>query len=206
MSGLLITWEGLDRVGKTTQLRLVADWLRGEVREVVTVREPGGTPFGEKLREVLLREADAVSSLAEFLAFAAARAELMETVVLPALARHAVVLMDRFIDSSVAYQAFGRGVELDVVQTVNRAATRGRMPDLTIWLKGEPFGDSEGVDRVEGRTPAYFRRVEAGYRWLSEQEPERWVVLDARQDPAVIFEAERARIRQILIQKGGDPR
>ncbi|MCY0900054.1 MAG: dTMP kinase [Firmicutes bacterium] len=204
MRGLLISWEGLDRVGKTTQLMRVARWLEEEVGELLTVREPGGTPFGEAVRDVLLHQVEAGSNLAEFLAFAAARAELMEMVVLPALSRGAVVLMDRFIDSSVAYQAFGRGVDLDLVQNVNRAVTHDRVPDLTIWLRGEPFG-GQGPDWLERRQAEYFQRVESGYAWLSRKEPTRWFIVNSRQDPDVIFEILQTRIRSILPAKGGSP-
>jgi dTMP kinase len=195
--GLLVALEGLDGVGKTTQIERLGAWLRERGLATCAVREPGGTPFGEALREFILHRVDAQSALAELLTFAAARAELMEVVVRPALAEGAVVLMDRFIDSSIAYQAFGRGLATDVVRTVNEVATQGQRPDLTIWLKGHPFALQRDADRLETRDAAYFRRVEAGYAWLVEQEPERWLVIDSQQPPDVIFDVLRSRIGQI---------
>lgn len=194
--GLLVTLEGLDGVGKTTQIERLQRWLVPHT-DVLAVREPGGTPLGELLRDVVLHRAEAESGIAEFLVFAAARAELMASVVVPALERGVVVLMDRFIDSSVAYQAFGRGLAVETVVTVNRIVTGGRVPDLTVWLKGQPFATEEH-DRVEQRDSAYFARVEQGYAWLHEQEPERWLVVDSRQDPEMIFRTIAERMRQML--------
>ncbi len=203
-SGLLVSLEGLDGVGKTTQIARLKEWLEGQVAEVMTVREPGGTALGEALREVVLHRAEAGSAIAEFLVFAAARAELIETVVLPVLSRQGAVLMDRFIDSSVAYQAFGRGLDPQTILEINAIVTQGRTPNLTIWLKGEPFPSGE-ADRLEQRDQEYFRRVESGYAWLADREPERWLILESRQDPDVIFDAICRRI-DIVLQgmKGGE--
>ncbi len=195
--GLLISLEGLDGVGKTTQIERLHVWLQERVQEVLCLREPGGTEFGEMLRQLILHGAEVSSGLAEFLVFAAARAELMETVVLPALSRGAVVLMDRFIDSSVAYQAFGHGLDPDVVMEINRLVIKGCTPDLTCWLRGEPYALDSG-DRMEVRGADYFRRVEQGYAWLSEQEPERWLVINSRQNPDIIFDTVTTRINLLL--------
>lgn len=195
--GWLISLEGLDGVGKTTQVHRLGEWLDSRGIEAVAVREPGGTPFGESLRELVLHRAEAHSAMAELLVFAAARAELMDTVVQPALDRGGVVLMDRFVDSSVAYQAFGHGLDVESVQMVNRLATRGRQPDWTIWLEGAPFIQS-AADRVEQRGPSYFARVNAGYRWLVQQEPERWTVIDSRQNPDIIFDTLRRQIDGLI--------
>nr|WP_207711675.1 dTMP kinase [Sulfobacillus harzensis] len=182
----MVTLEGLDGVGKTTQIERLKSWLQDKV-EVLAVREPGGTALGEALRNVILHRVEAGSALAEFLVFAAARAELMHQIVLPALTRGAVVLMDRFIDSSVAYQAFGRDLSVEAVMTVNRIATQGRTPDLTVWLRGQPY-ETGSPDRLEQRDLAYFARVEAGYEWLVRQDPERWLVVDCRQPADVVFD------------------
>jgi dTMP kinase len=196
-SGLLVSLEGIDGVGKTTQIERLCAWLSRRVDEVVAVREPGGTPLGEALRELILRRVEAQSSLAEFLVFAAARAELVETVVLPALARGAVVLMDRFVDSSVSYQGFGHGLDVSTVDQINRVVCQGRRPDLTIWLKGKPFATTE-VDHVEERDAQYYARVEQGYQWLVHEEPQRWLVVDSRQSPDVVFDQLRVRIERLL--------
>lgn len=202
--GWLISWEGLDGVGKTTQMARVRDWLTCRGVETVAVREPGGTPFGEALRDLVLHRVEAGSAMAEFLAFAAARAELMDNIVLPALAAGVIVLMDRFIDSSVAYQAFGHGLDVEAVRTVNRIATRGREPDWTKWLKGEPFL-KDSADRMERRGAEYFSRVEHGYAWLVQEAPTRWIVIDSRQNPDIIFDTLRTHIEEmILADRGGD--
>lgn len=201
-SGFLVSLEGLDGVGKTTQIERLVSWLARSQTEVLTVREPGGTPLGEALRQVVLHQIEAKSGLAEYMVFAAARAELMETVVIPALSRGGVVLMDRFVDSSVAYQGFGHGLNIDTILDINRVVVAGRLPDLTIWLRGEPFPTVE-ADRVEQRDHEYFRRVEAGYAWLSEREPERWLVLDSRQNPDIIFDTLKTRIIHMLDREGG---
>ncbi|PSR21598.1 MAG: dTMP kinase [Sulfobacillus acidophilus] len=196
-SGLLISLEGIDGVGKTTQIERICAWLRDRVDEVLAVREPGGTPLGEALRELILQRVEAQSSLAEFLVFAAARAELVETVVLPALARGAVVVMDRFIDSSVSYQAFGHGLAVKIVDQINRVVVHERTPDLTIWLKGDPFPMAR-ADRVEERDAQYYARVEQGYQWLVQQEPQRWLVVDSRQSPDEVFGLLQERIETLL--------
>lgn len=202
-SGLLVSLEGIDGVGKTTQIERLCGWLEPQVGEVLAVREPGGTPLGEALRDLILRRVEAGSHLAEFLVFAAARAELVDTVVSPALSRGAVVLMDRFIDSSVSYQAFGHGLDLDTVDHINTLVVHGRKPDLTIWLRGQPFATND-MDRLEQRNTAYYARVEQGYLWLVEKEPQRWLVVDSRQHPDRVFEALKARIETLLHDiKGG---
>ena len=195
--GLLISFEGLEAVGKTTQIERLRLGLKKRVPEVLALREPGGTAFGETLRQFILHRAQAQSPLAEFLVFAAARAELMETLALPALSRGAVVLMDRFIDSSVAYQAFGRNLDPHEIMAINRLVTRGRSPDLTCWLRGESF-DLETGDLVERRSAEYFHRVEQGYTWLSRQEPQRWMIINSRQNPDIIFDTVMTRINLLL--------
>ena len=202
--GLLISFEGLDGVGKTTQLTRLKDWFNDRRQEVLAVREPGGTALGEALRQLVLHRVEASSALAEFLTFAAARAELMESVVTPALERGAVVLMDRFIDSSVAYQAFGRGLDRDTVMYINQVVTQGRKPDMTIWLRGEPFPTSE-ADHMEQRTREYFERVDAGYQWLAEEDSERWLIVDSRQDEDAIVQVLQTHIELLMrSHRGGE--
>lgn len=198
--GLLVTLEGLDGVGKTTQLERLRTWLSPQ-REVLAVREPGGTELGEALREVILHHIDVQSAVAELLVFAAARAELMHDVVRPALNRGAVVLMDRFIDSSVAYQAFGLGIPVETVMTINRVATKGQRPDLTVWLKGDSYLMDQ-TDRLEKRDREYFTRVHEGYDWLSHEEPDRWLVIDCRQSVDAIFHQIAASITARLNHEG----
>src|SRR5919199_943340 len=157
---VFITFEGLDGSGKTTQTELLAQALRDTGREVVTTREPGGTPLGEQVREVLLRGDDA-SPWAEAALFAAARAELVERIIGPALDRGAIVVCDRYLDSSLAYQGIARGLGVDRVLELNLPAIRGRLPDRTYLLLVDPDESARRVggetDRI-GREDANFRR------------------------------------------------
>src|ERR687886_1865228 len=177
---MFITFEGLDGSGKTTQTELLARALRETGREVVTTREPGGTPLGEQVREVLLRGDDA-SPWAEAALFAAARAELVERVIAPALDRGAVVVCDRYLDSSLAYQGIGRGLGVDRILELNLLVIRGRLPDRTYLLQIDPEESvrriGEGGDRIEREDVDFRRRVGDAYRVLARTFPERieWV-------------------------------
>ena len=179
---LFITFEGLDGSGKTTQVELVARRLEAEGREVVTTREPGGTPLGEGIRELVLN-GSRISSWAEAALFAAARAELVERVIAPALERGATVLCDRYIDSSLAYQGIARGLGVDRVLELNLHATRGLLPDRTFLLLIDPEeslrrrgGDR---DRIEQEGDDFRARVDDAYRQLAELFPRRVIPVDA---------------------------
>jgi dTMP kinase len=207
--GWLITFEGIEKVGKSTQVARVAAWLQGMGRAVRVVREPGATALGEQIRRLVLHELDLHEPLAEYLLFASARAELMTTVVLPALSAGTTVLMDRSVDSSVAYQGFGRAVSLDIIAAVNCWVTQGRQPDVTYWLDagpgGKPLGALDTDDRVEIRDAAFFARVQAGYRQLWQRERQRISRIDATGTPDEVFQ----RIQQDLLRRGigaADPR
>src|SRR4051794_33886246 len=134
---MFVTFEGIDGSGKTTQAALLADWARGHGHEVVAVREPGGTAIGERIRELLL-DGPEMGAWAEATLFAAARAELAERVIRPALLRDAWVVCDRFVDSSLAYQGMARGLGAEAVRDLNVAATGGLAPDLTFVLQVDP--------------------------------------------------------------------
>lgn len=185
--GFLVSFEGIDGVGKSTQMERMRAYLTRQQWTVDVFREPGGTAFGEALRNTILHQFEPESALAEFLVFAAARAELMETSVLPALSRGHLVMMDRFVDSSVAYQAFGRGLDRGVVMAINQHATQGREPDLTLWFRGEPF-THEIEDHMERRADTFFQKVLAGYDWLEENSPQRWERVDASGSEDQVFE------------------
>lgn len=183
-SGCFVTIEGGEGVGKTTLLAALADRAREAGLDVVVCREPGGTPLGERLRDALLRAGgDAPDAHAELLVFAAARAQLVAEVIRPALDRAALVVCDRYADSTTAYQHFGRGLPRATVDAVNAAATGGLTPDLTLLLDLPP---SEGLrragragDYMERENLAFHERVRAGFAALAQAEPERWRVLDA---------------------------
>ncbi|MCY0881240.1 MAG: dTMP kinase, partial [Firmicutes bacterium] len=194
--GVLISFEGLDGVGKSTQIARVAQWLKSHgIMDPVVIREPGGTPLGEALRDMVIKEVQAHSALAELMVFAAARAELVDTVIAPALRAGRVVLADRFIDSSVAYQGYGRGLAIETVQTVNRLAVREYVPDMTIWLKGRSFlGAGSTRDLIEQRSADFFARVEHGYRCLAQKDAARWRIIEANQPPCRVFEQIVAQI------------
>lgn len=202
---MFITFEGPDGSGKTTQLRLLAAWLRAQGRDVLTVREPGGTAMGESVREILLQTRTggaAMDARAELLLFCASRAQLMVERILPHLAQGGVVLCDRFADSTLAYQGYGRGLDLGLLRTVLDFATRGRWPDRTLYFDLEVeeslarrAGDGE-VNRLDAESLDFHRRVRAGYLDLAAREPQRWVTIDARQSiDAVETVVQRAVMR-----------
>ncbi|MFL5780979.1 MAG: dTMP kinase [Thermoleophilaceae bacterium] len=179
MAGLFVTFEGIDRAGKTSQARRLVEAL-GE--EAVAVREPGGTAVGERVREILKDPATAIGPEAEALLFAAARAELCREVIRPALEAGRTVVCDRFLDSSLAYQGAGRGLGIDEVREINRLATAGLVPDLTILLAIDPAAAlrrSGETDRFEGEGDELQRKVAAAYERLAEAEPGRFRRVDA---------------------------
>jgi dTMP kinase len=174
---VFITLEGIDGTGKTTQLELLALWLREQGFDPLTVREPGGTPVGEKIRALLLFTEDGPqTAAAELLLYAAARAELVTTVIKPALDSGRIVIADRFSDSTRAYQVWGRGLEPQWVEQVLAGAVGGLRPDLTLLFDLSPTVAlsrvSEG-DRLEQESLDFFTRVRQGYLSLAEKEPDR---------------------------------
>lgn len=184
--GLLITFEGGDGAGKSTHIRFLAQVLEERGVEVVSLREPGGTRIGEKLRRMVLNPGnDDLSDQAELLVFEAARAQLVAEVVKPALDRGAVVLCDRFTDSTIAYQAFGRGLSLDFVRRANEFACQGISPDRTILLTAGGAGSSikratrRGADRMERSGQQFFDRVAAGFADLAQNDPQRIRVVES---------------------------
>jgi dTMP kinase len=183
MAGLFVSLEGIDRSGKTTQARLLADALGAGA---VVVREPGGTPVGERVRELLKDPEVEIAPEAETLLFAAARAELVGRVIRPALERGEVVICDRFLDSSLAYQGAARGLGLEEVARVNELATGGLVPDLTILLTIDPDRAAARAgepDRFEGEGHALQRAVGEGYERIAAAEPGRIVRIDADRPP-----------------------
>jgi len=183
--GILLTFEGLDGSGKSTQMELLAEGLRAAGYDVLTTREPGGTPLGEAVRAILLDPARAgMTARAETLLYAAARAELVETVIRPALDAGRVVLCDRFIDSSMAYQGYGRGLQVEDVLTLNVWATECLFPDLTVVLfvdERERAGRATGApDRLEAEELSFFERAGEGYRRLAADHRHRIKLIDSQ--------------------------
>ena len=201
--GLFIAFEGGEGTGKTTQARLIAIWLREQGFEVVTTHEPGATKVGMRLRALLLDTAHAgMSPHAEALMYAADRAEHVASVIEPALARGAVVITDRYVDSSLAYQGTGRGLRSAEIAKLNSWATGGRMPDLTILLDMPPEAGlgrrTRSADRLEAEPPEFHRRVRAGFLALARAEPSRYLVLDASRPVGEVTREIKDRIRQVL--------
>lgn len=177
--GLFLSLEGGENSGKTTQADLLAKHLTSRGAQVVHVREPGGTEVGEQLRQILLDPRnEQMAPEVEVLLYAASRSQLVRTVIGPAVERGCAVISDRYIDSSIAYQGYGLGLDLDWIRDINCWATGGLMPDLTILLLGSACGVCEPGDRIEGRPATYHDRVAQGYRDLASDDPERFLVID----------------------------
>lgn len=180
--GLFITFEGGEGSGKSTQARLLKERLEREARTVVLVREPGGTPLGEEVRRLLLHRETELTPQTEMLLFLAARAELVRRVILPALERGDVVICDRFSDSTLAYQGYGRGLDLDEIRRLDSWATGGLLPDLTVLLDVPVEVGHErnraGEDAFEREDDAFHQRVREAYRALAKEQPGRWLVLE----------------------------
>jgi dTMP kinase len=182
---MLITFEGIDGCGKTTQAALLAEQLRNDGIEVLHLREPGGTELSEQVRTLLLNKdyTHPLASEAELLLFAASRAQLIHEVIKPALERNAVVILDRFTDSTIAYQGFGRGIPLGFIEHVNRLATADIEPDLTFLLDiplavASDRRASSGKDRIENETETFYNHVIQGYMYVAQHHTERVNVID----------------------------
>ena len=177
--GLFITFEGIEGCGKSTHSKLISEYLKNLGYPLVYTREPGGTKLGEAVRRVLLNSNGIqISNLAELLLFEACRAEIVKEVIRPALGGNFIVISDRFSDATVSYQGYGGRVDLAVIKTLDRIATNGLVPDLTILLdidtpEGLKRARIKGTDRMEKKGLSYHKRVRAGYLKLSKQNPDR---------------------------------
>jgi len=196
IAGKFITFEGGEGAGKSTQLTRLAERLRASGEGVLSLREPGGTPFGEKMRDVLKQPGSVIQPAAEALLFAACRAQLVADVITPALAGGQVVLCDRFIDSTVAYQSGGRGLDRGLIESANRLACGPLRPDLTILLDLDPASglgrasvrDHGQADRFEVLGAVFHQEVRAVYHALAKEEPARFFVVDASRPAETIAE------------------
>jgi dTMP kinase len=198
---MFLTFEGVDWSGKSTQAELLAGWLREQGRTVLSTREPGGTPVGEAVRNVVLH-GDEMTAWAEAALYAAARAEHVERALRPALERGEDVVCDRYIDSSVAYQGGARGLGIDRVLELNLTVTRGLLPDRTFLVLLEPRearrrGGGQ-PDRIEREGDEFMRRVDEAYRSLAAASPERIVALDGARTPDEIAEEVREHVLSLL--------
>ncbi|MDN5276038.1 MAG: dTMP kinase [Clostridiales bacterium] len=195
MAGIFITFEGPDGAGKTTQVKLLERHLRQKGYDVLVTREPGGTPVGEEIRKILLnRSYKDMDAVTEMYLYAASRAQHVRRVIKPALDEGKIVLCDRFVDSSIAYQGFGRGLGMDVVESVNRYALGGIVPDLTLFLNVQPNDAltrgrirSKELDRLESEELEFHRRVYQGFLALQKKYPERIKEVDASRSVDEVF-------------------
>ncbi|MFF4673543.1 dTMP kinase [Streptomyces sp. NPDC001279] len=202
-TGFFLALEGGDGAGKSTQVEALAEWIRAKGHEVVVTREPGATPVGKRLRSILLDVSSAgLSNRAEALLYAADRAEHIDSLVRPALERGAIVISDRYIDSSVAYQGAGRDLSPTEIARISRWATSGLVPHLTVLLDVDPKTArerfTEAPDRLESEPPEFHARVRAGFLTLAAADPTRYLVVDAGQDPETISTVVRHRLDQLL--------
>lgn len=189
--GLFITFEGADGCGKTTQLNLLRDYLVQKGYDVLTTREPGAKGLGEKVREILLNYDGEVSDRCESFLFLADRAQHIDIIINPAIAQGKIVLCDRHTDSTVAYQGFGRGLDIEQIKMLNNLATQGRIPDLTIVFDVDEETSMKRVggekDRMESAGMEFFNRVRRGYLEIAKQEPSRVKVIDAAKPIEDVF-------------------
>ena len=207
-TGKLISFEGSDGSGKSTQITRLAEHLVGLGREVVTVREPGGTEIGEQIRNIIVHNSkgDEMCAETELLLFTAARAQLVREVIAPALLKGACVLSDRFVDSSTVYQGIGRNLALDPVNQINRFAVGNVMPDLTIVLDVPTKVSLQRIrqratdlpDRMERENIDFYEKIRAGYLVLAKGMPNRFVVIDGTLKPDQIARKIRAAVKSVV--------
>ncbi|MEW6058791.1 MAG: dTMP kinase [Actinomycetota bacterium] len=207
--GVFVAFEGVEGAGKGTQIRLAKEWLESEGVEVLVTREPGGTEVGERLRELLLsNDTGHIEPRTEALLFAASRSQHVATVIRPALAEGKVVICDRYVDSSLAYQGWGRGLGEPDVLTLNVWATQGLFPDLVILLHLEPeaglLRSSEEHDRIEMESGDFHAKVADAYLKIAEEHPERFVVIDANDEPEKVHEQVVTALKRVLKEREND--
>lgn len=217
MQGKLIVFEGVEGSGKTTQIEQTQAWLlnngvpylqqQGYVSRIVTTREPGGTPLGKTLRQLLLQPSeDLIQDRTELLLYAADRAQHVDAFLKPLLAEGAIILCDRYTDSTVAYQGYGRGLDRDLIEQLNQIATAGLQSDLTFWLDVDvEVGLSRARrraahDRIEQANLSFHQRVQQGFRELAQTHSDRIIRIDASPEPIIVAQ----QIQSILAQRLSD--
>jgi dTMP kinase len=214
MKGWFVTFEGIEGSGKSTQIVLLADYLKSLGKRVVLTREPGGTPIGDQVRKILLDPANTgLDHKAELLLYAAGRAQHLHDVILPALADGAIVLCDRFSDATLAYQGYGRGLDIELIRALDQLVTAGMLPELTILLD---IDAATGVARAHGRNAvhgleaearfeneeiAFHERVRQGYLTLARESPDRIRVLDGSGSPEAVQTVIRKTCDGVLVAR-----
>lgn len=208
MTGMFITFEGPEGSGKSSQIRLLYDYLLAQGVAVRLTREPGGTPIGDEIRACVHNvQNTAMCPEAELLLYSASRAQLVGEVIRPSLASGQVVLCDRFYDSTLAYQGYGRALDLTALRQITHFATGGLKPDLTLLLDidvevglARRTGGGVEMNRLDLETIAFHQRVRQGYHQLAAQEPARWVIIDANRSPAAV----QTDLRAIVVDRLGN--
>ena len=206
---MLITFEGIEGCGKSTQVDLLFDYLVSKGLKVIKTREPGGTAYGEALRDVALRKNFEVSPLSELLTIMAVRAQHVEEIILPALQGRTIVLCDRFVDASYAYQGYGRGIDLGIIETLNRLVTKGVRPILTVLidcpaglgLKRKAKND-RSLDRFEKESLPFHRKIRNAYLKLAEEEKKRFFIVDGKAKVGEVHKIIKEKVEPILINYG----
>jgi dTMP kinase len=206
---MLITFEGIEGCGKSTQVDLLFDYLAGRDYRVIKTREPGGTAYGEALRDVALRGNIEVYPLSELLTIMAIRAQHVQELILPALQDRAIVLCDRFVDASYAYQGYGRGIDLGIIETLNRLVTKGVRPNLTVLidcpaglgLKRKTKND-RSLDRFEKEDLSFHRKIRNAYLKLAEEDKKRFFVVDGKAKVGEVHKIVREKVESLLIRYG----
>lgn len=205
---MLITFEGIEGSGKTTQIELLCDYLKKKGYSTIQTREPGGTAFGEALRAVLLQKGMEVLPLSELLVFMAMRAQHVEEIILPALQDGKVVICDRFVDATYAYQGYGRKIDLGVIETLNRLVTKGMRPNLTILLNVSAErglkrkAASATMDRIEEEDISFHQKIKKAYEKLAKEDPKRFFVVDGSLKIDAIHNIVREKVSNVLKSYG----
>lgn len=206
---MLITFEGIEGCGKSTQVDLLFDYLVGKGTRVIKTREPGGTAYGEALRDVALRKNFEVSPLSELLTIMAIRAQHVEEIIAPALQDHAIVLCDRFVDASYAYQGYGRGIDLGIIETLNRLVTKGVRPILTVLIDCTPrlglkrkAKNARSFDRFEEEDISFHRTIRDAYLKLAKADKKRFFVVDGSDTIEEVHRVIREKVESLLVTYG----
>ena len=198
MKGKFITFEGSEGCGKSTQSRMLFDYLKAKGLKVIYLREPGGVKVSEMIREILLNPKNKISPVAETLLYMAARAQVVEEIIKPALASGKIVVCDRFLDSTICYQGYGLGIDIKLIKTIGNFATEGIKPDLTIFLdlpvRSGLVHRLSCKDRIEQRSIGYHEKVRRGYFALAKTEPRRIKIVKVEEDKC----KTQSKIREII--------
>jgi dTMP kinase len=206
---MLITFEGIEGCGKSTQVDLLFDYLTRKGYNVIKTREPGGTVFGEALRDVALQKNIDVFPLSELLTIMAIRAQHVEELIMPALQDRTIVLCDRFVDASYAYQGYGRGIDLGIIETLNRLVTKGIRPNLTVLIDcaaglglKRKAKDHRSLDRFEKENLSFHRKIRNAYLKLADEDQRRFFVVDGKSKIGDVHRSIKEKVESLLVHYG----